>query len=157
MPTPTLSHPSFRLNTNINSGQHSAAVAGLSDGRFVAVWRDLDAGSLGTLKYAIFNADGSVAKSEAIANLNTTGTHRGRRCGDSGTDRRRFRNHVGSAAEHSVGRLPPRLQQFGHPRQRGLAEQSGRHPCRDQRHPDIAGDGAGGFYVVWEDTESTPA
>ena len=26
----------------------------------------------------------------------------------------------------------------------------------DQRHPDIVGDGAGGFYVVWEDTESTP-
>ena len=23
----------------------------------------------------------------------------------------------------------------------------------DQRHPDIVGDGAGGFYVVWEDTE----
>jgi hypothetical protein len=61
MPTPTLSHPSFRLNTTINSGQDSAAVAGLSDGRFVAVWRDLTSG-FGTLKYSIFNADGSVAK-----------------------------------------------------------------------------------------------
>ena len=28
---------------------------------------------------------------------------------------------------------------------------------QDQRHPDIVGDGAGGFYVVWEDTESTPS
>ena len=115
MPTPTLSHPSFRLNTNINSGQDSAAVAGLSDGRFVAVWRDLGAGGLGTLKYAIFNADGSVAKSEAIANQNTTGVHRGRRCGDSGIDRRRFRNHVELAAEQSERHLPPRLRQLRAP------------------------------------------
>src|SRR5262249_20774712 len=28
---------------------------------------------------------------------------------------------------------------------------------QNQRHPDIVGDGAGGFYVVWEDTESTAA
>src|SRR6187551_2694850 len=73
MPTPTLWRPSFRLNTSFNSGQDSPAVAGLTDGRFVAVWRDLGAGGLGTLKYAIFNADGTLAKAEAIANQNTTG------------------------------------------------------------------------------------
>ena len=31
-------------------------------------------GGLGTLKYAIFNADGTVAKSEAVANQDTTGS-----------------------------------------------------------------------------------
>src|SRR4051812_197259 len=73
MPTPTLPQPAFRINTSTLGGQQSATVAGLSDGRFVAVWEDVN-GSFGILKYAIYNADGSVAKSEAIANVDTTGS-----------------------------------------------------------------------------------
>src|SRR6185369_16687676 len=73
MPTPILLDPAFRLNTSTPAAQDSPAIAGLSDGRFVAVWEDAAIG-FGTLKYAIFNADGSVAKSETVANVDTSGT-----------------------------------------------------------------------------------
>jgi Ca2+-binding RTX toxin-like protein len=150
MPTPTLPHPSFRLNTSINSGQDLPAVAGLSDGRFVAVWRDLGAGGLGTLKYAIFNADGSVAKSEAIANQNTTGTIQ---AGD-----------VAVAALTGGGfaiAWSPRLNNQWDIVHRvfdstGVAVSADLLSNQDiaagdQRGPDIASDGAGGFRIVWQD------
>ena len=154
MPTPTLLQPAFRINTSTLGGQDSAAVAGLSDGRFVEVWRDNN-GSFGILKYAIFNADGSVAKSEVIANLDTTGTIAS---GD-----------VAIAAITGGGfaiTWAPRLNQQWDVFHR-VFDSSGAAVSADvltnqgatlqsQRHPDIVGDGAGGFYGVWEDTESTP-
>ena len=99
------------------------AVAGLSDGRFVAVWRDPGAGGLGTLKYAIFNADGTVAKSEAIANQNITGVIDAGDVAVAALTGGGFRNYVELAAEQSERHFPPRLQQFGRPRHRGSDKQ----------------------------------
>ena len=152
MPTPTLSQPAFRINTSTLGGQQSAAVAGLSDGRFVAVWEDVN-GSFGILKYAIYNADGSVAKSEAIANVDTTGSI--------------ARGDVAIAAVTGGGfaitwaaRLNLQWDVFhrvfdgsGNPVTGDVLTNQGAS-LQNQRHPDIVGDGAGGFYVVWEDTES---
>ena len=152
MPTPTLPQPAFRLNTSTLGGQQSAAVAGLSDGRFVAVWEDVN-GSFGILKYAIYNADGSVAKSEAIANVDTTGSI--------------ARGDVAIAALTGGGfaiTWAPRLNlqwdvyhrvfdSSGTPVTGDVLTNLGA-TLQNQRHPDIVGDGAGGFYVVWEDTES---
>ena len=151
MPTPTLLRPSFRLNTNVNAAQDLAAVAGLSDGRFVAVWLDNDGGSTATLKYAIFNADGTVAKSEAIANQSTAGVIS---AGDvavaalagggfalTWSSRFNFQNDIFHRVFDSSGAAVTG----------DLTSNLGATPG-DQRHPDIVGDGAGGFYVVWEDT-----
>ena len=151
MPTPTLWRPSFRLNSSFNSGQDSPAVAGLSDGRFVAVWRDLGAGGLGTLKYAIFNADGTVAKAEAIANQNTTGVI------DAGDVAVAALTGGGFALTWS-SRLNNQNDIFhrvfnasGTPVTADLTSNLG-VTAGDQRSPDIASDGAGGFHVVWEDS-----
>ena len=147
--------PSFRLNTSINSGQDSPAVAGLTDGRFVAVWRDLGAGGLGTLKYAIFNADGSVAKSEAIANQNTTGVIEAGDVAVAALTGGGFALTWSSRLNNQNDIFHRVFDASGTAVSTDLTSNLGA-TLQDQRHPDIVGDGAGGFYVVWEDTESTP-
>jgi Ca2+-binding RTX toxin-like protein len=154
MPTPTLSHPSFRLNTNTTGGQNSAAVAGLTDGRFVAVWRD-DNGTPGVLKYAIFNADGTVAKSETVANQSTVveifagdvavAALTGGGFAITWSSRFNFQNDVFHRVFNSSGAAVT-----------GDLTSNIGATLGDQRHPDIVGDGAGGFYVVWEDLATTP-
>ena len=155
MPTPTLPQPAFRLNTSINSGQDSPAVAGLTDGRFVAVWRDLGAGGLGTLKYAIFNADGSVAKAEAIANQNTTGVIEVGDVAVAALTGGGFALTWSSRLSNQNDIFHRVFDASGTAVSTDLTSNLGA-TLQDQRHPDIVGDGAGGFYVVWEDTESTP-
>jgi hypothetical protein len=152
MPTPTLPNPSFRLNTTLTGAQESADVAGLSDGRFVAVWRDI--GSFGILKYAMFNADGSLAKPEAIANVNTAGT-----IGD-GRDLAIAALTGGAFAITWAPRLNLQWDVFdrafnssGVPISGDVLSNSGA-TLQDQRYPDIDGDGAGGFYAAWEDTQT---
>jgi Ca2+-binding RTX toxin-like protein len=156
MPTPILSRPSFRLNTGTTGAQNSPAVAGLTDGRFVAVWRD-DNGTPGVLKYAIFNADGSVAKAEAIANVGTTGVISegdvavaaltGGGFAITWSSRQNFQNDTFHRVFNSSG-VAVTGDLLSNPVSTAFGD--------DQRHPDIVGDGTGGFYVVWEDTHTTP-
>jgi len=153
MPTPTLPHASFRLNTSLPGAQESADVVGLSDGRFAAVWRDIS-GSFGILKYAIFNADGSVAKSEAVANVNTAGSI------SDGRDVAIAALTGGAFAITWAPRLNFQWDVFdrafngsGLPVSADVLTNQGA-TLQNQRHPDIVGDGAGGFYAAWEDTEN---
>jgi Ca2+-binding RTX toxin-like protein len=150
MPTPTFSGPSFRLNTGLNSAQDSVAVAGLSDGRFVSVWRDLAGGSLGTLKYAIYNADGTVAKAEAIANQNTTGRIDAGDLAIAALTGGGFAITWSSRLNNQNDIFHRVFNKSGAPVSEDLTSNLG-VTAGDQRSPDIASDGAGGFHVVWED------
>jgi Ca2+-binding RTX toxin-like protein len=74
----TTSGGEFVMNTTTGGDQDHPAVAGLSDGRFMAAWSDGsgtggDASGSG-VRAQIFNADGSVAVAEFLVNTGTTGS-----------------------------------------------------------------------------------
>ena len=72
MATPVKFGTEFLVNTTVNGDAFSPAIAGLTNGRFVATWSDSsgnapDTGSLAT-RAQIFNADGSKFGAEFVVN-----------------------------------------------------------------------------------------
>jgi Ca2+-binding RTX toxin-like protein len=149
LPTPTLSGPSFQIDTKSGGYNASPAVTALDDGRFATVYRgndDLD----GPLTYVIHNADGTVAFQHAVVDAN-----KDVQVASEMTDITSLPGGgfvvVWSESDGANENVYHRI--FGADGQpvSGKIHTNADMPDGYARRPDIVGDGKGGFYIAWDD------
>lgn len=151
MPTPTFNGSSFQLNpSNTSYNQSSPAITALEDGRFVAVYRSSDA-SPGSLRYVVYNADGTIFKEQAIvdeANQDFVDTGMVDITALKGGGFAIVWQQRGTADQNIYHRV---YGADGSP-VTGVLHTNADATDGLAKRPDIVSDGQGGFYVVWDDT-----
>lgn len=147
---PRFSSPSYQINpSSPRDNQDSPAVAALDDGRFVTVYRGHDA-QKGVLRYVIHNADGTVARDEAIVDPQNKGYV------DSGLVNIAALDGGGFAITWSqrdgVQQVHHRVfDGNGEPVTKAILTTKGLLQDQATGRSDIVSDGKGGFYLVWDD------
>ncbi|MBL0372389.1 calcium-binding protein [Rhizobium sp. KVB221] len=149
MPTPTFTGSSYQIGPAIG-GQNAAAVTALDDGRYVAIYRSSSLAE-GSLAFVIYNADGTISKTETIANPNDEGIIDHGNLNIAALKGGGFaivwstRAGAGENVYHRVYGADGNA--LGEP----VHTNADVPPEALAKRPDIAGDGQGGFYVVWDD------
>src|SRR5690606_6805463 len=125
------------------------AVAALDDGRFVTTYRGHD-GQDGVLRYVIHNADGTVAREQSVVDPDNEGFV------DSGMVNVAALKGGGFAITWTQRDGDQKVyhrvfDSEGRPVTKPILTTKGLLEGHAVRHSDIAGDGKGGFYMVWDD------
>jgi Ca2+-binding RTX toxin-like protein len=147
---PRFASKSYQINpTSPRDSQDSPAVAAMDDGRVVTVYRS-HAGEKGMLRYVIHNADGSVASDEAIVEPGNKGFV------DSGMVNIAALDGGGFAVTWTQRDGDQKVfhrvfDAEGKPVTKPIMTTKGLLDGHAVRHSDIASDGKGGFYLVWDD------
>lgn len=150
MPTPELHGGSYQLNpTSPNDSESAPATAALDDGRFATVYRSDDTMD-GTLHLVIHNMDGTVAVQHSIIASQDVNFSDSKMVDIAALDGGRF--VVTWVESTSAGDdVYHRVYDASGEALSGKIHTNADSLAGTARRPDVAGDGQGGFYVVWDD------